>query len=57
MNQFIMEFGQKIQMTQPLILFPEEEEMFKKVNEIFKSEDVKESINNLNFNLCHDDGI
>lgn len=44
-------------MTQPLLLFPEEEEMFKKVNKIFKSEDVKESIKQLNFNLCHNDEV
>lgn len=52
-----MDLGYKLQMTQPLILYPEEEHMFKTVNTVFHDTEVKQNIQNLNFNLCHNDEI
>lgn len=50
----LMETAQKLQ-TQPLLLFPEEEEMYKKINKVFDGKkEVAEAVKNLQFRLFND---
>ena len=51
----LISVAKKLQ-TQPLFLFPEEEEMFERVNKVFGDQDeVKECVKNLQFKLYEDE--
>ena len=50
----LMQVAKKLQ-TQPVLLFPEEEEMFKKVNTVFHKQELTEAVTNLQYKLYEDE--